>query len=112
MGGKKKRRKGEEEPQELLLPTEEGQVICVVTEIIGGNYVKVICMDGKERKARIPGKMRRRVWINPKDVVLLGIWEFDDSRGDILYKYRRDEKKKLIEQGHLDPSLLEFEGMM
>jgi len=75
--GKKKRR--EEESGELILPTEEGQVICVVTEMIGANYVKVLCMDGKERRARIPGRMRRRVWINPKDVVLLGIWEFDDD---------------------------------
>ena len=107
--GKKKR--GEEGAKELVLPTEEGQVICVVTEMIGANYVKVLCMDGKERKARIPGRMRRRVWINPKDVVLLGIWEFDNSRGDVLYKYSREERKKLIEMGYLDQSLLEFEGV-
>ncbi|OYT49038.1 MAG: translation initiation factor IF-1A [Desulfurococcales archaeon ex4484_42] len=106
-----KKRKGEEEARELVLPTEEGQVICVVTEMIGANYVKVLCMDGRERKARIPGRMRRRVWINPKDVVLLGIWEFDNSKGDVLYKYSREERKKLIEMGYLDPSLLEFEGV-
>ena len=104
-----KKKEGAE--KEIPLPTEEGQVICVVTDIIGANYVKVICMDGKERRARIPGRMRRRVWINPKDVVLLGIWEFDESRGDVLYKYSREERKKLIESGYLDPSLLEFEGI-
>ncbi len=105
----KKKKEGAE--KEIPLPTEEGQVICVVTDIIGANYVKVMCMDGKERRARIPGRMRRRVWINPKDVVLLGIWEFDDSRGDVLYKYSREERKKLIESGYLDPNLLEFEGV-
>ncbi|MCD6340766.1 MAG: translation initiation factor IF-1A [Desulfurococcales archaeon] len=106
--GKKKKRK-EEEDSELLLPTEEGQVICVVTEIIGANYIKVFCMDGKSRMTRIPGKLRRRMWINPKDVVLVGVWEFRDDRGDVLYRYSREEKKKLIELGYLDPKLLEFE---
>ncbi|OYT49474.1 MAG: translation initiation factor IF-1A [Desulfurococcales archaeon ex4484_204] len=103
-------KKKESEEEEILLPTEEGQVICVVTEIIGANYVKVFCMDGKERMARIPGKLRRRVWINPKDVVLLGIWEFNDRKGDVLYRYSRDERKKLVEMGYFDPSLLELEG--
>ncbi|MEO3992928.1 MAG: translation initiation factor aIF-1A [Desulfurococcaceae archaeon TW002] len=89
---------------------DAGTVICVVTEPMGGNYVKAICMDGKERKLRIPGKLRHKVWINVKDVVLVGKWEFDEGRGDILYKYGRDEKKKLIEAGFLDPSLAESAG--
>ncbi len=109
-GKKRKKKARHEESEELLLPTEEGQVLCVVTDIIGGNYVKVFCMDGKERMARIPGKLRRRMWINKKDIVLLGIWEFRDDRGDVLYRYTRDEKKKLLEQGYLDPALLEYEG--
>lgn len=108
---KKKKRRKEETEEELLLPKEEeGQVLCVVTDLIGGNYVKVFCMDGKERMARIPGKLRRRMWINPKDIVLLGVWEFRDDRGDVLYRYTRDEKKKLLEMGVLDPALLEYEG--
>ncbi len=107
---KKKKKRKHEESGELLLPTEEGQVLCIVTDIIGGNYVKVFCQDGKERMARIPGKLRRRMWINKRDIVLLGVWEFRDDRGDVLYRYTRDEKKKLIEQGYLDPALLEYEG--
>jgi len=94
-----------------LLPNEkEGQVLCVVTDIIGGNYVRVFCQDGKTRMGRIPGKLRRRMWINPKDIVLLGVWEFRDDRGDVLYRYTRDERKKLLERKVLDPSLLEYEG--
>ncbi len=108
---KKKKKRREETEEELLLPKEEeGQTLCVVTDLIGGNYVKVFCMDGKERMARIPGKLRRRMWINPKDIVLLGVWEFRDDRGDVLYRYTRDEKKKLLEMGVLDPALLEYEG--
>lgn len=102
-----KKKSEEEESSELLLPTE-GQVICVVTEMVGANHVRVLCMDGKSRMARISGRLRRKVWINPKDVVLVGIWEFRDDRGDVLYKYSREERKKLIELGYLDPKLLEL----
>ena len=110
MLGKKKIRK-EQSSDELLLPNqEEGQVLCVVTNIIGGNYIKVFCQDGKERMGRIPGKLRRRMWINPKDIILLGVWEFRDDRGDVLYRYTRDERKRLLDMGVLDPSLLEYEG--
>jgi|Deesub1362B_J571_1020462.scaffolds.fasta_scaffold49656_2 translation initiation factor 1A len=108
--GKKKKKKRMQEEEELLVPTGTDQVICVVTDIIGGNYVKVFCMDGKQRVARIPGKLRRRMWINVKDIVLLGIWEFRDDKGDVLYRYRRDEIKKLQELGHVSQELLEYEG--
>jgi len=94
------------ESKELPLPGE-GEVICVVTDAIGANYVKVICMDGVTRVCRIPGKMRKRVWINVKDVVLVGIWEFQKDRGDILYRYERDERKRLMEMGLLSKELLE-----
>ncbi len=92
--------------KELLVPAE-GEVICVVIDIIGANYVKTLCMDGVERVCRIPGKLRKKVWINVKDAVLVGIWEFQNDRGDILYRYERDERKKLIELGLLSKELLE-----
>ncbi|MEM2021946.1 MAG: translation initiation factor aIF-1A [Zestosphaera sp.] len=104
-------RKKAEEISETPYPSpDEGTVVCVVTEPMGGNYVKAVCMDGRERKLRIPGKLRHKVWINVKDVVLVGKWEFDESRGDVLYKYSRDERKKLVEGGFLDLSLVESAG--
>lgn len=92
--------------KELLLPAE-GEVVCVVTDIVGANYVKVMCMDGVPRVCRIPGKLRKKVWINVKDVVLVGIWEFQKDRGDVLYRYERDERKKLMEMGLLSKELVE-----
>lgn len=92
--------------KELLIPVE-GEVLCVVTDLIGANYVRVMCMDGIQRVCRIPGKLRKKIWINVKDVVLVGIWEFQRDRGDILYRYERDERKKLIEMGLLSKELIE-----
>lgn len=92
--------------KELLTPAE-GEVICVVTDVIGANYVKTICMDGVSRVCRIPGKLRKKVWINVKDVVLVAVWEFQNDKGDIVHRYERDERKKLIELGLLSKDLIE-----
>ncbi len=90
------------------LPTPaEGEVICVVTDAVGANYVKALCMDGVVRVCRIPGKLRKKVWINVKDVVLVAVWEFQNDKGDIIYRYERDERKKLIELGLLSKDLIE-----
>jgi len=35
---------------------------------------RVRCADGKERTARIPGRMQKRVWIREDDIVLVEPW--------------------------------------
>ena len=65
-----------------------GEVIGVVEQRVGGNRMIVKCFDDKERNCRIPGALRRRLWIRPGDTVILKPWEFDgDTRGDIIFKY-------------------------
>jgi len=103
---RKKKRRIEEGEKELILPTE-GQVICVVSEIIGADHVKAICTDGVTRVCRIPGKMRKRVWIKLGDVILVGIWDFQPNKGDVLHKYDKSNAQKLIKMGHLPKELLE-----
>lgn len=100
-------KKGKTSSSKELLTPAEGEVICVVTGIIGANYVRTICMDGVSRVCRIPGKLRKKTWINVKDVVLVAIWEFQNDKGDIVHRYERDEREKLIELGLLSKELLE-----
>lgn len=108
MAKKKKRKKGsyEEVSKEPPLPGE-GQVICGIVRLVGGDYLIVKCLDGMDRKVRIPGKMRRRVWMNEGDIVLVGIWDFSPQRGEVLHKYSRGEVAKLIEKGVLPKEFLE-----
>ena len=95
----KKKRRVEEKPKELILPSE-GQVVCIIDRLVGGEYIIVKCADGVTRKCRIPGRMRRRVWMREGDVVLVAIWDFQpDKRGDIIYRYSRDEVRKLAAKG-------------
>ena len=65
-----------------------GEVIGIVEQRVGANRMIVKCLDGKERNCRIPGSLRRGLWIRPGDTVIVKPWEFDsDKRGDVIFKY-------------------------
>ncbi|MCX8195657.1 MAG: translation initiation factor aIF-1A [Acidilobaceae archaeon] len=97
--------------KDMPLPSaEEGTVICVVQRLVGAGFVEALCTDGEVYMARIPGKMRRKVWIKVGDVVLLLPWGTKDKKGDIEYKYEKEEVKRLIEAGLLSEDLLESVG--
>ncbi|RLE82328.1 MAG: translation initiation factor eIF-1A [Thermoprotei archaeon] len=97
-----KKKRGGEEKREAPLPTGEDQVLGVIVQMLGYDRVKVRCSDGYTRLCRIPGKMKKRVWLRLGDIVLVGIWDFQPKeRGDILYRYARDEVKELEKKGLL-----------
>ena len=65
-----------------------GEVLGIIEQRVGANRMIVKCLDGKERNCRIPGALRRNLWIRPGDTVIVKPWEFEgDKRGDILFKY-------------------------
>jgi translation initiation factor 1A len=45
--------------------------------------------------------MRKRVWINVGDIVLVSLREFQDSKADIIWKYTPDEARQLKAYGEL-----------
>jgi len=64
----------------------------VVEAMLGNSRLQVRCEDNKMRIIRIPGKMRKRIWIRQKDVVLIEPWDIQsDERGDVIHKYRNSE---------------------
>ncbi len=92
----------EEEQQKIRLP-KEGEVLGVVVALLGGSRMKVACKDGKERLCRIPGKIKKRVWVREGDVVLVKPHEIGgDERGDIVWRYLPLQVQKLKEEGYLD----------
>ena len=83
-------------------------MVCVVERLLGADHLLIRCADGVQRKARIPGSMRRRVWIKEGDVVLAAPWDFRPDRADVIYRYERDEVKVLVEKGLVPQALLEL----
>lgn len=74
----------------------------IVQQLLGYDRVRVLCSDGKIRLCRIPGKMKKRVWVRIGDVVLVAPWDFNPERGDIIYRYMPGEVQRLERKGLLE----------
>ena len=107
-----KKKRGTEKSKEPVLPSE-GQVLCIVERVIGADHVLIRCLDDPERirNARIPGKLRRRVWIREGDVVIAEVWDFQPNKADVVYRYQRDELKRLIVKGLLPKEIAQLAGI-
>lgn len=105
----KKEHETEEEQKvgRVKLP-KENQVIGIIEMRLGGNKMQVHCLDGEVRKCRVPGRLKRKLWLRPNDVVIVELWELDKSRGDIIFKYKPAQVEWLKDRGYLEKEKLEF----
>lgn len=80
----------------------DGQIYALVKKRYGGRRIDVECSDGKNRSAIIPGKMWKKVWMNPDDVILCDLDATgDDSECYILQKYTPKEISILKSQNKI-----------
>ncbi|BCU68365.1 translation initiation factor IF-1A [Sulfolobales archaeon HS-7] len=100
------KKRGESSSREPVRPAE-GEVICVVKKMLGGEHLILLCLDGKQRQGRIPGRLKKRVWINEGDVVLASPWDFQLDKCDVVHKYSNDELKKLEEEKIVDRTVID-----
>ena len=84
------------------------EVIGIIEERLGGNKMKVNCLDGKTRNSRVPGRLKRRLWLRPGDVVLIEPWELDKSKGDVIFKYPSNQIEWLKRNGYIKTEKKEF----
>jgi translation initiation factor 1A len=97
----KKKIISEEEIKDLVLPVAN-DMLGIAIKLLGFDRVLVKCQNGHERLCRIRGKMKRRVWIRQGDIVLVSPWDFQsDKRGDIIWRYRRNQVDWLRKKGYL-----------
>jgi translation initiation factor 1A len=81
---------------------EDYEVLGIAEKLLGYDRIQVRCFDGHSRLCRIRGKMKRRAWIRVGDVVLVAPWDFQyESRGDITYRYRKNQVDWLKKNGYL-----------
>ncbi|KAG7107667.1 Eukaryotic translation initiation factor 1A like protein [Verticillium longisporum] len=60
--------------------------------------------QGTSRLGNIRGKLRKKVWINQGDIILLSLREYQDDKGDVILKYTADEARSLKAYGELPES--------
>jgi len=89
------------------LPRGE-EIIGIVEQRLGGNKMFVSCLDGKTRNCRVPGRLKRKLWLRPGDVVIIEPWELDKNKGDIILKYKPNQIEWLKKKGYLKTEKSEF----
>ena len=101
-----------QQPEEVVtrvrLPRDR-EVLGIVQQRLGGSRMKVLCLDGKARICRIPGRLKRSLWVREGNIVIVEPWEIGgEEKGDIVYKYKKVQVDFLKKKGHLK-KLEEFE---
>ncbi len=95
-----KRNEEEEKVTRVKLPRGE-EVIGIIEQRLGGNKMMVNCLDKKSRNCRVPGRLKRKLWLRPGDVVIVEPWELDKDKADIIFKYRENQIEWLKQNGYL-----------
>lgn len=94
----------EEEYQQQIsrirLP-KDTEIIGIVEKRLGGSRMEVRCTDGKTRSCRIPGRLKRYLWVRQGDHVIIEPWEYTaDSKGDVIFKYTSHQSTYLEKKGY------------
>jgi len=93
--------RAQQEISRIKLPWKN-QTFGIVEQRLGGSRMRVRCLDGKTRICRIPGRLKRTLWVREGNVVIAEPWELSgDKKGDIVYKYTNVQVQHLKLQGHL-----------
>ena len=72
------------------------RLLCVIHDEFTTDKKKII-----EHMAHIRGKMRKKVWVNVGDIIIVTGREFGDKTYDVIHKYEYEEVKQLYKLGKL-----------
>ena len=84
---------------------KQGEIFGIANQLLGASRIRVMCADGKSRLGRIPGKLKKRMWIREGDLVVVRPWEFQDEKADILHRYTKTEASYLSRRGVVPKSI-------
>ena len=88
--------------------------------MLGNGRLEAMCFDGVKRLCHIRGKLRKKVWINQSDIILVGLRDyqvrsyvnvhlsptlFQDTKADVILKYSADEARNLKSYGEFPDSI-------
>ncbi len=104
---------------------EDDQLYGRVIKILGNLNMSVYCNDNYTRICKVCGAMRKRVWVNIGDLVIVSLRDLDydphptklgkdtkDMRGDIIYKFDQNLIGKAKKLPGINPKLfMQLEGI-
>ena len=101
---KEEQAKQEEIAQQLrrVRVPRDTETLGMLDQRLGGSRMRVRCLDGKTRICRIPGRLKRKLWVREGDVLLIKPWELGgDDKGDVIFKYKQVQVQWLKNKGYL-----------
>jgi translation initiation factor 1A len=106
--GKKYGNQVDETNLRVTLPYKpKGEMFAVAETFQGGSRLQLICEDGERRLGRIPGKLRRRMWVRENDLLIVVPWSFQDSKADVKFRYTPTQTSNLKRSGKI-PEILDI----
>lgn len=97
---------GQEDYSRVRTPDERNrEMFAIADSLMGASRIKVVCADGQSRMGRIPGKLKRRMWMRPGDLLIVKPWDFQDEKCDILYRYTRTQAVNLAKRNLIPESI-------
>ncbi len=85
-----------------------GEILAVIEIMLGSDRIRAVCADGNTRVCRIPGRLRKRVWMRPGDLILVKPWVVQSNeRADVVYRYTGTQANWLKRKGYVDNISLE-----
>jgi translation initiation factor 1A len=101
----------EEENQEFIrvrIPQKE-EILGIIKANLGGSRFEVKCNDDFTRICRIPGKLKKKIWIRLGDLVVIQPWTVQSNeRGDIVWMYTKAQAIWLERKGYVKNLSLDY----
>lgn len=95
-----------------FIERQPDQLYARVIKNLGNMNLLVYCNDNKTRICHIRGSMRKKVWINIGDIVLISLRDFSEDivkkegeRGDVVAKYDNEHLNKLKKMPDINQKL-------
>ncbi len=93
----------EEKKEELRVRLPRGrEVLGILEQRLGAARMLVKCFDGHSRICRVPGRLKRKLWLREGDVVIVEPWGYQSNeKGDVLFKYSIAAEQWLRKKGFI-----------
>jgi translation initiation factor 1A len=97
-----------------FIDRQPDQVYARIIKILGNLNLLAYCNDNKTRICHIRGSMRKKVWINIGDIVLISVRDFEKDtnesgkayeKADIVAKYDNEHMSKLKKMPDINQKL-------
>jgi len=115
---KGKNKVGDNFPKKEIVYAENNQLYAVVLKRFGNGRISVKCSDDRVRSAIIPGKFKKKVWLNVDDIILVDIDALGKEKDDVClinHKYSQSDINILKNKGiikNLDVNLSDDENII